>query len=82
MIVSKAKQWLAQLCHLSPFLDSASLSIMYKSFILSCLEYGHFLYFSAARSHLEHLDAHSVELLVFVMTLLLWNHTNMLQQSG
>ena len=57
MIVPKAKQQMAQLCHLSPFLDPASLSIIYKSFIRSCLEYGHLPYFSAARSHLEHLDA-------------------------
>ena len=57
MIVSRAKQRLAQLCRLSPFLDPAGLSIMYKSFIRSCLEYGHLLYFSAARSHLERLDA-------------------------
>ena len=31
--------------------------LVYKSFIRSCLEYGHLLYFSAARSHLERLDA-------------------------
>ena len=29
---------------------------MYKSFIRSCLEYGHLLYFSAAKSHLDRLD--------------------------
>ena len=57
MIVSRAKQRLAQLCRLSPILDPAGLSVMYKSFIRSCLEYGHLLYFSAARSHLERLDA-------------------------
>ena len=49
MIVSRAKQRLAQLCRLSPILDPAGLSIMYKSFIRSCLEYGHLLYFSAAQ---------------------------------
>ena len=54
MIVSKAKLWLAQLY---PYLDFPGLSIMYKSFIRSCLEYGHLFYFSAARSHLEHLNA-------------------------
>lgn len=48
---------MSQLCRLSPFLDPAGLSIMYKSFIRSCLEYGHLLYFSAARSHLECPDA-------------------------
>ena len=57
MIVSRAKHQLAQLCHLSPILDPAGLFVMYKSFIRSCLEYGHLLYFSAARSHLERLDA-------------------------
>ena len=40
MIVSRAKQRLAQLCRLSPILDPAGLSVMYKSFIRSCLEYG------------------------------------------
>ena len=44
MIVSKTKQRLAQLCRLSPYLEPAGLSIMYKSFVRSCLEYGHLLY--------------------------------------
>ena len=56
MIVSKAKQRLAHLCRLSSYLDPVGLSIMYKSFVCSCLEYGHLLYFGAARSHLERLD--------------------------
>ena len=30
---------------------------MYKSFVRSCLEYGHLLYFGAAKCHLDHLDA-------------------------
>ena len=29
---------------------------MFKSFVWSCLEYGHLLYFGAAKSHLDHLD--------------------------
>ena len=37
--------------------DPVGLSIMYKSFVCSCLEYGHLLYFSAARGYLECLDA-------------------------
>ena len=56
MIVSRAKQQMSQLCYLSSFLDPAGLSVMYKSFICSCLEYGHLLYFVAAKSHLERLD--------------------------
>ena len=56
MIVSRAKQRMSQLCCLSSFLDPAGLSVMYKSFICSCLEYGH-LYFGVAKSHLECLDA-------------------------
>jgi len=57
MIVSRAKQQMSQLCCLSSFLDPVGLSVMYKSFIRSCLEYGHLLYFGAAKSHLERLDA-------------------------
>ena len=57
MIVSKTKQRLAQLCHPSVYLDPTSLSIMYKSFVRSCLEYGHLLYFGAAKYHLDRLDA-------------------------
>ena len=57
MIISKTKQRLAQLCHLSSYLDSVGLSIMYKSFARSCLEYGHLLYFGAARGYLKRLDA-------------------------
>ena len=56
MITSKTKQRLAQLCRLSSYLDSAGLSAMYKSFVCSCLEYGHLLYFGAARGYLNHLD--------------------------
>ena len=52
VIVSKTKQRLAQLCGLSSYLDSAGLSIMYKSFVRSCLEYGYLLYFGAARGYL------------------------------
>ena len=44
-------------CHLSSYLDSVSLSIMYKSFVCSCLEYGHILYFGAARGYLKCLYA-------------------------
>ena len=36
------------------YLDPVGLSIMYKSFVRSCLEYGHLLYFEG---YLEHLDA-------------------------
>ena len=50
MIVSRANTCL------SSFLDPPGLSMMYKSFIHSCLEYGHHLYFSAAKSHLKRLD--------------------------
>ena len=57
MIISKTKQRLTQLCHLSSYLDSVGLSIMYKSFVHSCLEYGHLLYFGAARGYLKCLDA-------------------------
>ena len=57
MIISKTKQRLAQLCRLSSYLDSVGLSIMYKSFVRSCLEYGHLLYFGAARGYLKRLDA-------------------------
>ena len=57
MIISTTKQRLAQLCCLSSYLDPVGLSIMYKSFVRFCLEYGHFLYFSTARGYLEHLDA-------------------------
>ena len=54
MIISKTKQRLAQLCRLSSYFG---LSIMYKSFVRSCLEYGHLLYFGAARGYLKRLDA-------------------------
>ena len=57
MIISKTKQRLAQLCHLSSYLDSVGLSIMYKSFVRSCLEYDHLLYFGAVRGCLKRLDA-------------------------
>ena len=57
MIISRTKQRLAQLCRLSSYLDSVGLSIMYKSFVCSCLEYGHLLYFGAARGYLKRLDA-------------------------
>ena len=57
MIVLRAKQRMSQLCCLSSFLDPTGLSVMYKSFIRSCLEYGYLLYFGAAKSHLERLDA-------------------------
>ena len=57
MIFSKTKQRLAQLSRLSSYLDSVGLSIMYKSFVRSCLEYGHLLYFGAVRGYLKHLDA-------------------------
>ena len=57
MIISRTKQRLAQLCRLSSYLDSVGLSIMYKSFVRSCLEYGHLLYFGAARGYLKRLDA-------------------------
>ena len=57
MIISKTKQRLAQLCHLSSYLDSASLSVMYKSFVHSHLKCGHLLYFGAARRFLNRLDA-------------------------
>ena len=57
MIVSKTKQRLAQLCRPSSYLNSAGLSIMYKSFVCSYLEYGHLLYFGAARGYLKRLDA-------------------------
>ena len=57
MIISKTKQRLAQLCCLSSYLDSFGLSIMYKSFVRSCLKHGHLLYFGAARGYLKRLDA-------------------------
>ena len=57
IIVSKTKQRLAQLCHLSSNLDSAGLSIMYNSFVHSCLEYDHLFYFGTARGYLKRLDA-------------------------
>ena len=57
MIISRSRQRLAQLYRLSPYLDSVGLSIMYKSFVRSCLEYGHLLYFGAARGYLKRLDA-------------------------
>ena len=56
MIISKTKQRLAQLCCSSSYLDSVGLSIMQKSFVRSCLEYGHLLYFGAAKGYLKHLD--------------------------
>ena len=49
MIVSKTKPGLALLCHLSAYLELAGLSKMYEYFIQSCLEYGHLLYFGAAK---------------------------------
>ena len=57
MIISRTKHRLAQLCRLSPYLDSVGLSIMYKSFVRSSLEYGHLLYFGAAKGYLKRLDA-------------------------
>ena len=57
MITSKTKQRLAQSCRLSFYLDPAGLSVMCKSFVRSRLEYGHLLYFGAARGYLNHLDA-------------------------
>ena len=46
------------LCHLSAYLEvPVGLSTMYKSFIRSCLEYGHLFYFGAAKNHLDRLDA-------------------------
>ena len=57
MIISKTKQGLAQLYRLSSYLDSVDLSIMYKSFVHSCLDYGPLLYFGAARGYLKRLDA-------------------------
>ena len=56
MITPKTKQRLAQLCHLSYYLDPAGLSVMYKYFVRSRLEYGHLLYFGAARGYLNLLD--------------------------
>ena len=64
MTTSKIKQRLAQL---SSYLDSVGLSIMYKSFVHSCLEYGHLLYFGAGRGYLKHLDALQCLVPVFVM---------------
>ena len=57
VIISKTKQRLAQLRRLSSHLDPAGLSVMYKSIVRSCLEYGHLLYFSITRGYLKYLDA-------------------------
>jgi len=38
-------------------LDVGGLSLMYKAFIRSCLEYGHLLYYGAANTHLCGLDS-------------------------
>jgi len=38
-------------------IEPAGLSIMYNSFVQSCLECNQLLYFGAAKSHLDHLDA-------------------------
>ena len=71
---------MSQLCCLSSFLDPAGLSVIHKSFICSCLEYGHLLYFGAAKSRLEHLDALQRRPAGIVMTpFLLWNHADVLQ---
>ena len=53
----KAEAGSVTVCRLSSYLDSAGLSVMYKSFVCSCLEYDHLLYFSAARGYLKRLDA-------------------------
>ena len=84
MIVSRAKQRLAQLCRLSPFLDPAGLSVMYKSFIRSCLEYMAIFFISVLPIVIwSILMLFSIELLEFVMTLfLLWNQADTLQRSG
>ena len=72
------KQGLAQLCRLSSYLDPIGLSIMYKSFVHSCLEYGHLLYFSAIWNVWM---LFNVRLPVFVIAPFLpWNHIGMLQR--
>ena len=82
MITSKTKQKLAQLCLLSVYLDPASLFIMYKSFVRSCLKYmGHLLYFGAAKSHLDCPDALQHRAAgICHCTFHPWNQTGMLQQ--
>ena len=57
MSVSKSKNRMSQLYHLGQFLDVDGLSLMYKAFICSCLEYGHLLFYRAANSHLCRLDS-------------------------
>jgi len=80
MIVSKTKPGLALLCHLSAYLELAGLSKMYEYFIQSCLEYGHLLYFGAAKITFTIWMLFSIELPVFVTALFhLWSHASMLQ---
>ena len=58
IIISKTKQRLAQLCHLSSYLEPIDLPTYNVQ--VFCLEHGHllyFLYFGTARSHLEYLGA-------------------------
>ena len=57
MFPKSSNDYVAQLYdYLYLFLDSTGLSMIYKSFVCSCMENGHLLYFGAARSRLDCLD--------------------------
>ena len=72
---------LSPLCHLLAYLEPVGLSTMCKSFIRSCLKYGHFFILVLLKVIWTIWMLFSVKLLVFVITLFhLYSHTGMQQQ--